>query len=1074
MARYREPRQTPPDSSDEEDENEEMERSGFEDDASETPAEPHSPARWSNEFNFLSLADGDHRKRQQPPKAAIEGEHGPANFLPHEILLHIFRNVNAPRDLHACLLVSRAWCQCSVELLWHKPQFTNLAGILKFLNNLGRKDLIFTYAAFVRRLNFTLLGPDLNDQLFSRLVACVKLERLTLFGCNAISDAALAEVLRSCPNLVALDLTGVSETTDASIIVLADVARRLQGINLGNCKKVTDTGVVALATHCPNLRRIKLSGLESLTDASVSALADNCPLLLELDLYMCPRVTDESVRKLWINSSYLRELRLSLCHNLTERAFPVPPPNSSNGSSTAVATTNHPFPPFHRLDDAGLQPLVLPRIFDHLRMLDLTGCANLTDEAMEGIISNCPKIRNLVLAKCGCPLLTDMSVFELAALPKLRRVGLVRVPNLTDQAIYSIGEQQVSLERIHLSYCENITVQAISFLLMRLTKLTHLSLTGIPAFKKLEYQQYCRPAPTEFTPNQRAAFCVYSGRGVNELRKHLQNDMQAKQDSGSRGDADGSDDDPTITPEYGASNGEGELDLGDENGLYSMPGAMPVLPGNRAFRRGFITHRSRRTHHQASQTVGNWNGDHHSLAGPITSHRDHSPAPTPPTATPTPSNANLAAAPAPAPTPQVIHHHTHHHHYHHIVPPNAPIVLNGQPSRNSGIGYPTPQFHSQVAAQQQVAPLNTGSLPFPLTRTGAPSSVPGNGAMGSFVGNHIPPSQSAVLVTGRGGLPTYAYVPPPPPSATFPSNNSGPEMNGLPSYDQAPQQSYRVMQENGHWNQGIGTSPPVTHGPPTMFGGPNPGQIPSTFPPPQQTYPTSPILATASLGQSTSQYAPDFPSNNVPASGSRLWSFAPWTSGITPMANGTVSPSPSPSGSAAAFALGSSVNGSASGSPPPPTFAHQMRNGNSNVEAALERLALSSSDHRDESWMSTPQANPSSSRERELRALEESVANALSNTVPGGSRSASRGREKESETVSSNYEAPNGNVAGPSSTKRSGLSSFFMRNSVWGNSGSNHQDNGASGTGDSGEPSTSRVRIRNRARSRSNSGSPRR
>ena len=47
--------------------------------------------------------------------------------------------------------------------------------------------------------------------------------------------------------------------------------------------------------------------------------------------------------------------------------------------------------------------------------------------------------------------LTDMSVFELSALPKLRRIGLVRVNQLTDEAIYALAERHATLERIHLS-----------------------------------------------------------------------------------------------------------------------------------------------------------------------------------------------------------------------------------------------------------------------------------------------------------------------------------------------------------------------------------------------------------------------------------------------------------------------------------------------------------------------------------------------------------------------------------------------------------------------------------------------
>lgn len=130
-----------------------------------------------------------------------------------------------------------------------------------------------------------------------------------------------------------------------------------------------------------------------------------------------------------------------------------------------------------------------------------------------------------------------MSVHELCGLHKLRRIGLVRVNNLTDEAVYSLAERASTLERIHLSYCDQITVIAIHFLLDHLHKLTHLSLTGIPAFRQAELQQFCRPPPSvsniflnsgstnplpqDFNTSQRSAFCVYSGKGVSELRTYL-------------------------------------------------------------------------------------------------------------------------------------------------------------------------------------------------------------------------------------------------------------------------------------------------------------------------------------------------------------------------------------------------------------------------------------------------------------------------------------------------------------------------------------------------------------------------
>ncbi|KAJ6515725.1 hypothetical protein C8R45DRAFT_888759 [Mycena sanguinolenta] len=510
-----------------------------------------SPAQWARNKR-LSLV----------PAGAVLS---PMARIPPELLIHILKHLHAVKDLHTALQVCRTWCECSVELLWHKPAFPKYDTLAKMAALLDSPDQTFTYAGFIRRLNLLSLGKDLRDRTFTILARCERLERLTLVNCDHISADALNQVLPCFANLVAIDLTGVVNTTNTAIVGLATAATRLQGINLAGCKRVSDRGILALAAHCPLLRRVKLSGLEQLTDRSVSALALSCPLLLEIDLNHCKLITDISIRDIWTHSSHMREMRLSHCPELTDAAFPAPIKTDSSG----VEAPN-PFPSTAANTD-DLPPLMLNNTFEHLRMLDLTACALVTDDAVDGIIAHAPRIRNLVLSKCGlltdrsvenicklgrylhylhlghaakitdrsvrtlarsctrlryidfanCVLLTDMSVFELSALPKLRRVGLVRVNNLTDEAIFSLADRHATLERIHLSYCDQISVMAVHFLLQKLHKLTHLSLTGVPAFRQPELQRFCREPPHEFSSTQQMAFCVYSGKGVSQLRAFL-------------------------------------------------------------------------------------------------------------------------------------------------------------------------------------------------------------------------------------------------------------------------------------------------------------------------------------------------------------------------------------------------------------------------------------------------------------------------------------------------------------------------------------------------------------------------
>ncbi|EJU06618.1 RNI-like protein, partial [Dacryopinax primogenitus] len=493
----------------------------------------------------------------------------PANDLPHELIIHILKFLPSHTDLHAALLVSRSWCQCSVELLWHRPALTKVSSLFKLITVLSatrpgsppQRPLTFPYHTFLRRINFALLGPDCTDTIFSRLSRCTRLERLTLANCTSLTATVLGLVISQLRNLIALDLTNVSNIDDAAIEAIAPACTKVQGLNLSGCTKLTDDAILAIAAHMHSLRRVKLGGLIEVQDRAFAALVAASPLLIEFDLNGCVGVQDATPRALFLHSVQLRELRLGGCLQISDTGFPLPP-------------LPHPAPlAFSWSQALNAAQYFLPQgvAFDHLRTVDLTSCTGITDTALDRLTSNSLRIRSLVLAKCVsltedciqpitrlgkhlhylhmghvvhltdrsirtlaasctrlryidlacCTQLTDMSVFELAALPKLRRVGLVRVTNLTDNALFALSDRHHTLERIHLSYCESISVQAVHYLLQRLHHLTHLSLTGVPAFRRPELQQFCRSPPREFSDVQQRTFCVYSGKGVTELRRYL-------------------------------------------------------------------------------------------------------------------------------------------------------------------------------------------------------------------------------------------------------------------------------------------------------------------------------------------------------------------------------------------------------------------------------------------------------------------------------------------------------------------------------------------------------------------------
>ena len=179
----------------------------------------------------------------------------PASSLPHEILLHILRLLPSS-SLGPAILVCKSWCQCGVELLWHKPTFPTLASLTLLLSVVTSADQTFPYHLFVRRLNFTTLQGEMNDGILRMLRCCTRLERLTLTGCKDLTSNAIVELVGGCERLVALDLSDVQGTDDNVVNVVARTCDKLQGLNLSGCKKVTDRGVEAIALGCPGLRRV--------------------------------------------------------------------------------------------------------------------------------------------------------------------------------------------------------------------------------------------------------------------------------------------------------------------------------------------------------------------------------------------------------------------------------------------------------------------------------------------------------------------------------------------------------------------------------------------------------------------------------------------------------------------------------------------------------------------------------------------------------------------------------------------------------------------------------------------------
>ncbi|KAI5814728.1 hypothetical protein BZA77DRAFT_94890 [Pyronema omphalodes] len=471
----------------------------------------------------------------------------PIYTLPPELLIAIFRKLSSPVDWRNAMLVSRQWASLAVELLWQRPYFCEFKNYQSMVQAIESQNAFFDYPQLIRRLNLTFIADKINNGSLVPLQKCTRLERVTLTNCTNLTDSPLKDILAANPRIQALDLSQLEGITDETLLTVAENCPRLQGLNLMGCKGITDASLIPLSKNRRILRRLKLSECNQITDETVLALATHCPQLLEIDFHKCHQISDSSITFLLSKLKHLRELKLAFCDLLTDATF-----------------------------------LHLPatKTFDALRILDLTDCNQITDDAVHKIIKMAPRLRSLILAKCRqitdravisitglgknlhslhlghcsnitdaavqelvalctriryidlacCLRLTNQSVQVLAQLPKLRRVGLVKCNNITDYAIKQLvrrSDGACPLERVHLSYCMHLTVEGITELVNSCQRLTHLSLTGIPTFhQNPEFTRFCRSPPKEFTDGQRAVFCVFSGSGVKQFRHYLNQQVQ--------------------------------------------------------------------------------------------------------------------------------------------------------------------------------------------------------------------------------------------------------------------------------------------------------------------------------------------------------------------------------------------------------------------------------------------------------------------------------------------------------------------------------------------------------------------
>ena len=210
------------------------------------------------------------------------------------------------------------------------------------------------------------------------------------------------------------------------------------------CLQIGNGPVTALLSKGNCLRELRLASCDLIDDNAFLGLPDGQVYehLRILDLTSCTRLTDAAVGKIINAAPRLRNLVLAKCRNITDAAV-------------------------HAIAGLG----------KNLHYVHLGHCGQITDEGVKKLVNSCNRIRYIDLGCCTN--LTDESVKRLALLPKLKRIGLVKCSSITDESVFALADAAYrprvrrdasgvfvggeyfasSLERVHLSYCVNLTLK---------------------------------------------------------------------------------------------------------------------------------------------------------------------------------------------------------------------------------------------------------------------------------------------------------------------------------------------------------------------------------------------------------------------------------------------------------------------------------------------------------------------------------------------------------------------------------------------------------------------------------------
>ncbi|KAI9166844.1 F-box/LRR-repeat protein 2 [Paramyrothecium foliicola] len=262
---------------------------------------------------------------------------------------------------------------------------------------------------------------------------------LNLRGCVQVEHYKRTEVIvKACKNLMNATLEGCQNFHKNTLHSLLRSNEKLVNLNLTGLVAVSNASCKIIAQSCPQLEALNISWCEKVDAGGVKTVVEGCPRLKDLRVGEIRGFDNLSTAEAIFKTNNLQRLVLTGCAELTDQALKV---------------MMHGIDP--EIDILTDQPIVPPR---KLRHLDLSRCNRLSDVGVKSLGHLTPDLEGLQLS--GCRLLTDAALIPiLASTPRLTHLELEDLEELSNTLLsehLAKAPCANTLEHLSLSSCESL------------------------------------------------------------------------------------------------------------------------------------------------------------------------------------------------------------------------------------------------------------------------------------------------------------------------------------------------------------------------------------------------------------------------------------------------------------------------------------------------------------------------------------------------------------------------------------------------------------------------------------------